>query len=81
MTQQYADVRMRKSDGKTVLITCFLPHTAFAVAVYQLGFPTVVLTGNILMNAGLPIKFFTLDDSVMFLLTVKKVNTLLLRCV
>ncbi len=36
--------------------------------VYQLGYPSVVLSGKILMNAGLPIKFYTLDDSVMFIL-------------
>jgi hypothetical protein len=40
------------------------------VPVYQLGYPTVALTGSMLMNAGLPIKFYTLDDSVLF--TVKK---------
>jgi hypothetical protein len=36
---------------------------------YQLGFSTVHLTGDILMSAGLPIKFYTLDDSLMFTLT------------
>lgn len=35
---------------------------------YQLGFSTVRLTGDILMSAGLPIKFYTLDDSLMFTL-------------
>lgn len=33
---------------------------------YQLGHPTVYLTGEILMQAGLPIKFYTLDDSLFF---------------
>jgi len=36
---------------------------------YQLGRATVCLTGQTLMHAGLPVKFFTLDDSVMFTLT------------
>jgi hypothetical protein len=40
--------------------------------VYQLGFSSVCLSGQILMKAGLPVKFYTLDDSVMFTLT--KVN-------
>lgn len=39
------------------------------VPVYQLGVNKVVLTGSILMHAGLPVKFYTLDDSVMFVLT------------
>ena len=33
---------------------------------YQLGHPTIYLTGEILMQAGLPIKFYTLDDSLFF---------------
>jgi hypothetical protein len=33
---------------------------------YQLGHPAVFLTGEILMQAGLPIKFYTLDDSLLF---------------
>ena len=33
---------------------------------FQLQHPSVILTGAILMNAGLPIKFYTLDDSLMF---------------
>ena len=36
----------------------------FTVPVYQLGYSTVCLTGQILMSAGLPVKFYTLDDSV-----------------
>jgi len=36
--------------------------------VYQLGANKVCLTGQLLMNAGLPVKFYTLDDSVVFLL-------------
>ena len=36
--------------------------------VYQLGVSSVPMTGNILMKAGLPLKFYTLDDSVMFYL-------------
>lgn len=62
-----------------------------SVPVYQLGSPTTVLTGKILMTAGLPgklyytvvfnhiiiyyqisnhriVRFYTLDDSVMFML-------------
>jgi len=46
------------------------------IRVYQLGRPTVMLTGDILMNIGLPIKFFSLDDSVMFLLRMKTIATL-----
>ena len=37
-------------------------------AAYQLGYHRLALTGDILMQAGLPVKFFTLDDSVMFVL-------------
>ena len=37
------------------------------VPVYQLGYSTVCLTGQILMSAGLPVKFYTLDDSVWIL--------------
>jgi hypothetical protein len=33
---------------------------------YQLGHASVFFTGAILMSAGLPIKFYTLDDSLMF---------------
>jgi hypothetical protein len=36
--------------------------------VYQLGIKSVPFTGQILMTAGLPVKFYSLDDSVMFLL-------------
>jgi hypothetical protein len=36
--------------------------------VYQLGYQTVFFTGEILMSAGLPLRFYTLDDSIMFLL-------------
>jgi len=38
------------------------------VPVYQLGVSSAVLTGSMLMAAGLPVKFYTLDDSVMFVL-------------
>ncbi len=37
--------------------------------IYQLGYQSVLLTGEILMQAGLPIRFYTLDDSVMFFLS------------
>ena len=37
-------------------------------SIYQLGYDSVTLSGAHLMNAGLPIKFYTLDDSVMFVL-------------
>ena len=43
-------------------------------ATYQLGQPYVCLTGQILMTAGLPVKFFTLDDSLMFVLTAREMN-------
>ena len=33
---------------------------------YQLGYESCVLTGGILMSCGLPVRFYTLDDSVMF---------------
>ena len=39
------------------------------VPVYQLGYRSVTLSGSILMNAGLPVKFYTFDDSVMFVIT------------
>ncbi len=42
--------------------------TELEVPVYQLGYSTVCLSGQILMSAGLPIKFYTLDDSIMFYL-------------
>ena len=35
---------------------------------YQLGHSSCIMTGQILMKAGLPIKFYTLDDSLMFTL-------------
>lgn len=37
-------------------------------ATYQLGYSSIFLTGDILMKAGMPVKFYTLDDSVMFIL-------------
>lgn len=40
------------------------------LSIYQLGYASVTLSGAHLMQAGLPIKFYTLDDSVMF--TIKK---------
>eukprot|EP01035_Chromulina_nebulosa_P021051 gene21051-27278_t len=40
------------------------------VPIYQLGYPSVILTGEILMSAGLPVRFYTLDDSAMFFLTI-----------
>ena len=43
------------------------------VPVYQMGYHSVILTGSILMNAGLPVKFYTYDDSILFVLT--KVDT------
>ena len=43
-----------------------------AHASYQLGYSHITLTGLHLMQAGLPVKFYTLDDSVMFV--VKKVE-------
>ena len=33
---------------------------------YQLGYASVILSGDILMHAGLPIKFYTSDDCVLF---------------
>ena len=42
--------------------------TELEVPVYQLGYNSVRLSGEILMSAGLPVKFYTLDDSVMFYL-------------
>jgi hypothetical protein len=40
--------------------------TELEAPVYQLGYRSVSLTGELLMCAGLPIKFYTLDDSIMF---------------
>ena len=37
-------------------------------SIYQLGYDSVTLSGDHLMNAGLPVKFYTLDDSVMFVI-------------
>lgn len=42
--------------------------TETEVPIYQLGISRVCLSGDVLMSAGLPIKFYTLDDSVMFYL-------------
>ena len=42
--------------------------TETEVPVFQLGYNSVRLSGEILMSAGLPVKFYTLDDSVMFYL-------------
>ena len=50
--------------------------TELEVPVYQLGYNSVRLSGEILMSAGLPVKFYTLDDSVMFYLKrVRKCKT------
>jgi hypothetical protein len=41
------------------------------VSIAQLGYTSVTLTGETLMAAGLPIKFYALDDAVMFHLCVE----------
>lgn len=40
---------------------------------YQMGYKSVILTGEILLKAGLPIRFYTLDDSIVF--TLKKISS------
>ena len=52
---------MAQQSGNLMIIETEIP-------VYQLGYATVALTGSMLMHAGLPIKFYTLDDSVLFVL-------------
>lgn len=42
--------------------------TETEISIYQLGASRVRLSGDVLMFAGLPIKFYTLDDSLMFYL-------------
>ncbi|RYG61558.1 hypothetical protein EON64_18490 [archaeon] len=42
-----------------------------AVPVFQLGVPSITLSGQVLMTAGLPVKFYTLDDSVVYVLKRK----------
>lgn len=41
------------------------------VPVFQLGVPSITLSGQVLMTAGLPVKFYTLDDSVVYVLRRK----------
>jgi hypothetical protein len=53
---------LTQQSGNLMIIETEMP-------VYQLGFQSVTLSGSILMHAGLPVKFYTLDDSVMFILT------------
>ena len=51
-----------QSSGNLMIIESEVP-------VFQLGVThSVVLSGSILMKAGLPVKFYTLDDSVVFVL-------------
>jgi len=52
---------LTQSNGNYLIIETEVP-------VYQLGVSSVVLTGDILMNAGLPVRFYSLDDSVVFVL-------------
>lgn len=40
--------------------------------IYQLNFEKIILTGEILMSCGLPLKFYSRDDSAMF--TFKKIR-------
>lgn len=42
---------------------------------YMLGYPCVRMTGKILMCAGLPLRFYTLDDSLMFVLNKVETST------
>eukprot|EP01039_Chlorochromonas_danica_P002520 gene2520-2760_t len=53
---------LTQSSGTLMIIESEVPA-------YQLGVSVAYLTGDILMNAGLPIKFYTLDDSAVFVLT------------
>lgn len=81
MTQKQGDVQVLKSDGTMVmhLYVCICKlfslyihiHTYIIVDLYQLAHPTLVLSGDILMSAGLPLKFFTLDDSICFYIQEK----------
>jgi len=52
---------LTQASGNLMLIESEVP-------VYQLGQPSVILTGNILMHAGLPLRFYSSDDSSIFLL-------------
>jgi hypothetical protein len=64
---------MIESDGKSAAFEIIYFYLSFPlVPVYQLGVGSVVLTGEILMSGGLPIRFYTLDDAVVFCL--KRVN-------
>eukprot|EP01039_Chlorochromonas_danica_P006764 gene6764-7474_t len=50
---------LTQSAGTLMLIESEVP-------IYQLGVSSVCLNGQILMSAGLPLRFYTLDDSVAF---------------
>jgi len=52
---------LTQASGSLMLIESEVP-------VYQLGHSTVTLTGDILMHAGLPVRFYSSDDSSVFLL-------------
>ena len=60
--RRYTPNNLTQQSGNLMIIETEMP-------VYQLGFQSVTLSGSILMHAGLPVKFYTLDDSVMFILT------------
>eukprot|EP01040_Poterioochromonas_malhamensis_P013876 gene13876-15312_t len=67
---EYEVVEPAPNDIMQVAGTYMMIETE--VPVYQLGVSSVVLTGEILMSAGLPVRFYTLDDAAVFLL--KRVN-------
>eukprot|EP01031_Cornospumella_fuschlensis_P034588 gene34588-41883_t len=53
-----------QSTGNLMIIEAPVP-------VFQLGVPSITLSGKVLMTAGLPVKFYTLDDSVVYTLRRK----------
>mmetsp|Transcript_26804 Transcript_26804/g.29229 ORF Transcript_26804/g.29229 Transcript_26804/m.29229 type:complete len:160 (+) Transcript_26804:527-1006(+) len=63
---EYEVVEPAPNDIMQVAGTYMMIETE--VPVYQLGVSSVVLTGEILMSAGLPVRFYTSDDSVVYYL-------------
>lgn len=58
-------------DSHTTTLLIRLLCTVTIARVFQLGCPTMTLSSEILLSMGLPIRFYSLDDSVMFLVTYK----------
>jgi hypothetical protein len=72
ITQVAGTFFMIETDGKLSFLCFFCSYPLLKAPAYQLGVSSALLTGDILMSGGLPIRFYTLDDAVVFYL--KRVN-------